>query len=195
MCATLPANFIAFEYPTASEPWWEDIVVGLPKQIVRNSMIELLPGPGLGLDIDPGRSAQVSLGRGRGIFRPRLGVASCARDNNKFTSCSTTYRRCFPLASENPGLKRTETHVRLQTFSMYPAGVLTDASTDLFPQPIAAEHKRQCQLVYGVSCFLTDKGTVPYGDLHFQQMAMPAFMAQRRRIAVAPPLGPGGRLG
>ena len=85
--------------------------------------------------------------------------------------------------------------MRLQTFSMYPAGVLTDASTDLFPQPIAAEHKRQCQLVYGVSCFLTDKGTVPYGDLHFQQMAMPAFMAQRRRIAVAPPLGPGGRLG
>ncbi len=35
VCATLPANFIAFEYPTASEPWWEDIVIGLPKQIVK----------------------------------------------------------------------------------------------------------------------------------------------------------------
>jgi L-alanine-DL-glutamate epimerase-like enolase superfamily enzyme len=53
VCATLPANFIAFEYPTASEPWWDDIVVGLPKQIVKNSMIDLLPAPGLGLDIDP----------------------------------------------------------------------------------------------------------------------------------------------
>ena len=73
--------------------------------------------------------------------------------------------------------------------------MLTDGSNDLFPQPLVAEHKRQYQLVYGVSCFLTDKGTVPYGDLHFQQMAMPAFMAQRRRIAVAPPLGPGGQLG
>ena len=34
VCATLPANFIAFEYPSGSDPWWEDIVVGLPKQIV-----------------------------------------------------------------------------------------------------------------------------------------------------------------
>jgi L-alanine-DL-glutamate epimerase-like enolase superfamily enzyme len=52
VCATLPANFIAFEYPTASDPWWEDIVMGLPKQIVKNSMIGLLPAAGLGLDID-----------------------------------------------------------------------------------------------------------------------------------------------
>jgi L-alanine-DL-glutamate epimerase-like enolase superfamily enzyme len=53
VCATLPANFIAFEYPTASDPWWPEIVTGLPEQIVRDSMIDLLPGPGLGLDIDP----------------------------------------------------------------------------------------------------------------------------------------------
>jgi L-alanine-DL-glutamate epimerase-like enolase superfamily enzyme len=54
VCATLPANYIAFEYPTASDPWWEEIVIGLPRgQIVQDSMIELLPGPGLGLDIDP----------------------------------------------------------------------------------------------------------------------------------------------
>ena len=30
VCATLPANYIAFEYPSASDPWWEDIVIGLP---------------------------------------------------------------------------------------------------------------------------------------------------------------------
>jgi len=53
VCATLPANYIAFEYPTASDDWWPDIVTGLPKQIVKNSMIDLLPAPGLGLDIDP----------------------------------------------------------------------------------------------------------------------------------------------
>jgi L-alanine-DL-glutamate epimerase-like enolase superfamily enzyme len=53
VCATLPANFIAFEYPSASDPWWEEIVIGLPDQIVKNSMVDLLPGPGLGLDIDP----------------------------------------------------------------------------------------------------------------------------------------------
>jgi L-alanine-DL-glutamate epimerase-like enolase superfamily enzyme len=52
VCATLPANYIAFEYPSASDPWWEDIVIGLPKQIVKNSMVDLLEAPGLGLDFD-----------------------------------------------------------------------------------------------------------------------------------------------
>jgi L-alanine-DL-glutamate epimerase-like enolase superfamily enzyme len=54
VCATLPANYIAFEYPSASDPWWHDIITGLPAgRIVSDSMVDLLPGPGLGLDIDP----------------------------------------------------------------------------------------------------------------------------------------------
>lgn len=54
VCATLPANYIAFEYPSASDPWWNDIVTGLPPidQIVKDSHVDLLPGPGLGLDIN-----------------------------------------------------------------------------------------------------------------------------------------------
>ncbi|ARM15259.1 MULTISPECIES: mandelate racemase/muconate lactonizing enzyme family protein [Rhizobium] len=52
VCATLPANYIAFEYPTASDPWWEDLIIGLPPQIVKDSMVDLLEAPGLGLDID-----------------------------------------------------------------------------------------------------------------------------------------------
>ena len=53
VCATLPANYIAFEYPTASDAWWPEIVEGLPSgPIVTNSMVDLLPGPGLGLDIN-----------------------------------------------------------------------------------------------------------------------------------------------
>ena len=55
VCATLPANYIAFEYPSASDPWWNDIVTGLPPadRIVQDSHVDLLPGPGLGVDIDP----------------------------------------------------------------------------------------------------------------------------------------------
>ena len=54
VCATLPANFIAFEYPSASDPWWSEIVTGLPEgRLVTDSMIDLLEAPGLGLDIDP----------------------------------------------------------------------------------------------------------------------------------------------
>jgi L-alanine-DL-glutamate epimerase-like enolase superfamily enzyme len=53
VCATLPANYIAFEYPSASDPWWPEIVTGLPEgRIVKDSMVDLLPAPGLGLDID-----------------------------------------------------------------------------------------------------------------------------------------------
>ena len=52
VCATLPANYIAFEYPSATDPWWNDIIIGLPRQIVKNSMVNLFEAPGLGLDID-----------------------------------------------------------------------------------------------------------------------------------------------
>jgi L-alanine-DL-glutamate epimerase-like enolase superfamily enzyme len=68
VCATLPANFIAFEYPTASEPWWEEIVVGLPERIVKDSMIDLLPAAGLGLDIDPEKARKYLSKEDEGFF-------------------------------------------------------------------------------------------------------------------------------
>ena len=53
VCATLPANFIAFEYPVGTDPWWYDIVEGLPKQIVKDSMIDVIDRPGMGVDLIP----------------------------------------------------------------------------------------------------------------------------------------------
>lgn len=70
VCATLPANFIAFEYPSASDPWWEDIVTGLPETIVTDSMVDLLPGAGLGLDIDPEAAARYLAPEDAGFFAP-----------------------------------------------------------------------------------------------------------------------------
>ncbi len=52
VCATLPANYIAFEYPSASDPWWPEIIEGLPERIVTDSMIDVFEAPGLGLDIN-----------------------------------------------------------------------------------------------------------------------------------------------
>jgi hypothetical protein len=46
VCATLPENYIAFEYPTGSTEWWSKIVVDLPN-------IDVWDRPGLGVDIDP----------------------------------------------------------------------------------------------------------------------------------------------
>ncbi|MGK9166264.1 mandelate racemase/muconate lactonizing enzyme family protein [Inquilinus limosus] len=54
--ATLPPNFIAFEYPSGNPTWWYDIVDGLPNPIVRNGLIEVWDRPGMGVDIDPERA-------------------------------------------------------------------------------------------------------------------------------------------
>ncbi|MEW6751108.1 MAG: mandelate racemase/muconate lactonizing enzyme family protein [Candidatus Latescibacterota bacterium] len=52
VCATLPHNYIAFEYPVAREPWWHEVVVGLPEPIVRDSHIEVWDRPGLGIELN-----------------------------------------------------------------------------------------------------------------------------------------------
>ena len=53
VCATLPANFIAFEYPTGTDPWWYEIVEGLPERIVHNGLIDVIDRPGMGVDLIP----------------------------------------------------------------------------------------------------------------------------------------------
>jgi L-alanine-DL-glutamate epimerase-like enolase superfamily enzyme len=54
VCATLPQNYIAFEYPAAVPGWWHDIINGLPSPIVRNGFIDVLDKPGLGIEFDIG---------------------------------------------------------------------------------------------------------------------------------------------
>jgi L-alanine-DL-glutamate epimerase-like enolase superfamily enzyme len=50
VCATLPQNYIAFEYPIAKPEWWYDIIAGLPNPIVKDGLIEVWDTPGLGVD-------------------------------------------------------------------------------------------------------------------------------------------------
>jgi L-alanine-DL-glutamate epimerase-like enolase superfamily enzyme len=47
--ATLPDNFIAFEYPTGQPDWWYDIVDGLPDPIVVNGFVDVWDTPGMGV--------------------------------------------------------------------------------------------------------------------------------------------------
>ena len=46
--ATLPHNYIAFEYPIGDPDWWYDIVDGLPNPIVKDGMIDVLGPSGYG---------------------------------------------------------------------------------------------------------------------------------------------------
>jgi len=50
LAATLPLNYIAFEYPIGRPDWWYDIVEGLPNPIVQDGFIEVWDRPGLGVD-------------------------------------------------------------------------------------------------------------------------------------------------
>jgi L-alanine-DL-glutamate epimerase-like enolase superfamily enzyme len=51
VAATLPQNYIAFEYPIGSPSWWYEIVDGLPNPIVKNGFVEVWDRPGLGVNI------------------------------------------------------------------------------------------------------------------------------------------------
>ncbi len=56
LSATLPSNYIAFEYPVAKPEWWYDIVDGLPDPIVVDSFIDVWDKPGLGITINPAKA-------------------------------------------------------------------------------------------------------------------------------------------
>ena len=53
VCATLPQNYIAFEYPIGEPEWWYDIVEGLPSPIVKDGFIEVWDQPGMGVNLIP----------------------------------------------------------------------------------------------------------------------------------------------
>ena len=54
--ATLPQNFIAFEYPAGDPAWWYDIVDGLPSPIVKDGHITVWDRPGMGVELVPERA-------------------------------------------------------------------------------------------------------------------------------------------
>lgn len=53
VCATLPDNLIAFEYPANSEPFWYDITEGFDAIPVKNGLIDVPDRPGIGVELVP----------------------------------------------------------------------------------------------------------------------------------------------
>jgi L-alanine-DL-glutamate epimerase-like enolase superfamily enzyme len=58
VCATLPHNYIAFEYPIGRPSWWYDIVTGLPDPIVQDGFIEVWDRPGMGVELDAAKATR-----------------------------------------------------------------------------------------------------------------------------------------
>lgn len=65
--ATLPSNYIAFEYPVGNPEWWYDIVEGLPDPIVKDGFIEVWDRPGLGVELNE-KAARKYLPEGDDFF-------------------------------------------------------------------------------------------------------------------------------
>ena len=102
VCATLPANYIAFEYPSASDPWWEDLVIGLPSQIVKDSMVDLLEAPGLGLDIDAEAARKYLREEDAGFFDYRHDVVNIHRSRHRRSCASAVLQMCiFPFETSS----------------------------------------------------------------------------------------------
>ena len=74
VAATLPDNFIAFEYPVGQPDWWYEIVEGLPDPIVRDGLHRRLGPPGNGRPVEPGSSEAAPRGRRSRVLR----LTACA---------------------------------------------------------------------------------------------------------------------
>jgi L-alanine-DL-glutamate epimerase-like enolase superfamily enzyme len=48
--AAATRNFMALEVHSVDVPWWEDIVTGLPKPLIRDGFIDVPDAPGLGIE-------------------------------------------------------------------------------------------------------------------------------------------------
>jgi L-alanine-DL-glutamate epimerase-like enolase superfamily enzyme len=68
-CAAATENFIALEHHSLEVPWWEDLVTGLPKPLVKDGHAAVPDAPGLGIELNPDTVKQHLL-RGEGYFEP-----------------------------------------------------------------------------------------------------------------------------
>ena len=66
--ATLPQNYIAFEYPIGEPAWWYDIVDGLPNPIVKDGFVTVWDRPGMGVDLIPDKALKYLSPEDQGYF-------------------------------------------------------------------------------------------------------------------------------
>jgi L-alanine-DL-glutamate epimerase-like enolase superfamily enzyme len=69
-CAAATENFIALEHHFTDVPFWNDLVDGIPKPIIRNGHIPVPERPGLGIEINPEVVREHLVDNDRGFFEP-----------------------------------------------------------------------------------------------------------------------------
>ena len=56
--ATMPQNYVGYEYPSANPAWWYDIVEGLPDPLVRDSHVKVWDAPGIGVSFNVNKASK-----------------------------------------------------------------------------------------------------------------------------------------
>ncbi len=68
-CAAATQNFVALEHHSVDVAWWEDLVTGIEKPIVKNGFAKVPDTPGLGIELNEAVVKEHLL-RGTGCFDP-----------------------------------------------------------------------------------------------------------------------------
>jgi L-alanine-DL-glutamate epimerase-like enolase superfamily enzyme len=71
-CAAATRNFVALEHHSLEVPWWENLVQGIEKPIVRKGFVPVPDAPGLGIDLNE-PVIREHLREGAGYFEPTPG--------------------------------------------------------------------------------------------------------------------------
>ena len=67
--AAATENFVALEHHSVDNPWWEDLVTGIEKPIVREGYVEVPEKPGVGVELNE-EVVREHLRRGEELFAP-----------------------------------------------------------------------------------------------------------------------------
>ena len=67
--AAATQNFIALEHHSVDKSWWEDLVTGLDKPLVKDGYVEVPEKPGIGLELNE-EAVREHLQRGEELFAP-----------------------------------------------------------------------------------------------------------------------------
>jgi L-alanine-DL-glutamate epimerase-like enolase superfamily enzyme len=67
--AAATENFVALEHHSVDKPWWEDLVTGLEKPLVRNGYVQVPEKPGVGVELNE-EAVKEHLHRDEELFAP-----------------------------------------------------------------------------------------------------------------------------
>ena len=67
--AAATENFVALEHHSVDKPWWEDLVTGLEKPLVKDGYVQVPEKPGVGLELDE-EAVKEHLHRDEELFAP-----------------------------------------------------------------------------------------------------------------------------